>query len=155
MLKFVLPGLAVVVLCGCGQGAPRQFPPDRPVWSTTSDGGRARLSYGLPNSDTVALAIECRPRSGRVTVTAPLQPGASRLFLASGAAIREIAGRTEPDPEAGLTLVAAGAGVRDSVLAAFARTGRLLRVDPGGVTALTASADELARVRGFLDLCAA
>jgi hypothetical protein len=153
MLRFVLPGLAVLALWGCGKGAPRQFPPDRPVWSTTIEVGRARLSYGLPNGDMVALAFECAPRSGRVTVTGPLQPGASRFVLASGTAIREIKGKSAQDPEAGLDIVSAAAEARDAVLAAFARTGRLLRVDPGGVTALTASDAERARVQGFLDRC--
>jgi hypothetical protein len=154
MLRFVLPGLAATALCGCGQGAPRQFPPDRPVWSTTIEQGRARLAYGIPNSDTVALAFECSPRSGRVTVKAPLEPGARRFVLASGTAVREIRGPTAPDPEVGLDVVAAGAEAGDAVLAAFARTGRLLRVDPGGVTALTASGPERESVRGFLGHCA-
>jgi hypothetical protein len=154
MLKLVLPGLAVCTLCACGYGAPRQLPPDRPAWSTTFDAGTSRLAYGFPDSDAVALSLECKPHSGRVTVSGPLAPGASKLILVSGVARREIRGTPEPDPEAGVDVVAAAAEARDTTLAAFARTGRLARVDPSGSTDLPASGAERALVQAFLERCA-
>lgn len=157
MLKFVLPGLAVSALCACNAGSnggPRQLPPDRPTWSTTSEAGQTRLAYGLPQSDMVVLAFDCRPHSGRVTVSATLAPGATRLVLASGVVVDQIAGRSEPDPESGLNLLTGLADARDAALAAFARTGRLMRIDPGGTTALSASDAQRAWVRRFLNGCA-
>ena len=156
MLKLVLPGLALSVLCAChaGNGGPRQLPPDRPTWSTTTDAGRTRLAYGVPQSDMVVLAFDCRLHSGQVTVSGPLAPGADRLVLASDAGVHEIAGRSEPDPESGATLLTGLTDVRDSALAAFARTGRLARIDPDGRTALPALGLQRVRVRRFLDACA-
>jgi hypothetical protein len=157
MLKFVLPGLALSVLCACDASSPgdaRQVPPDRPTWSTSTDDGVTRLAYGVPQSDMVVLAFDCRPHSGQVTVSAPLAPGATRLVLASGALVREIAGRSEPDPESGLNLMTGLTDVRDAALAAFARTGRLARIDPDGATALSAPGLQRVRVRRFLDVCA-
>jgi hypothetical protein len=157
MLKFVLPGLAVSALCACNApqgGGPRQLPPDRPTWSTTTEAGRTRLAYGLPQSDAVVIAFDCRPHSGQVAVSGPLAPGATRLVLASGGAVDAIAGRSEPDPESGLTLMTGLADARDAALAAFARTGRLARLDPAGTTALAALGAQRAQVRRFLESCA-
>ena len=156
MLKFVLPGLALSALCACdaGNGGGRQLPPDRPTWSTTITAGRPRLAYGVPQSDMVVLAFDCRPHSGQVTVSGPLAPGASRLILASDAVVDEIAGRSEPDPESGANLLTGLANVRDAALAAFAHTGRLARIDPDGRTALPAFGLQRVRVRLFLDACA-
>lgn len=157
MLKFVLPGLAVSALCACHaehDGGPRQLPPERPTWSTTSEAGWTRLAYGVPQSDMVVLAFDCRPHSGQVTVSAPLAPGATRLVLASDAVVDEIAGRSEPDPESGMNLLTGRAGARDATLAAFARTGRLARIDYGKTTDLAAVGAQHARVRLFLNTCA-
>jgi hypothetical protein len=157
MLKFVLPGLALSALCGCdagSPGAPRQLPPDRPTWSTTTDAGVTRLAYGVPQTDNVALSFDCRLHSGQITVSGPLAPGATRLVLASGPVVDRIAGRSEPDPESGLNFLTGLADARDAALAAFARTGRLVRIDPGGSTALPALGWQRVRVRIFLDACA-
>ena len=158
MLRFLVPGLAVVALCACSNGqngGRRQVPPDRPAWSASVSDGRARLAYGLPDSDAVALILDCLPHSGLVTVTGPLAPGASRLVLVSGQAVARIAeAAKQVDPEAGVEMVS-GADPHDAALAAFARTGRLARMDRDSrPTELPASGPERTLVRAFLDRCA-
>lgn len=158
MLRFLVPGLAVVALCACSSGqngGRRQVPPDRPAWSASVSDGRARLAYGLPDSDAVALILDCMPHSGLITVTGPLAPGASHLVLVSGQAVARIADAAKQlDPEAGVEVVSGGADPHDAALAAFARTGRLARMDRDRATELPASAPERSLVRTFLDRCA-
>lgn len=157
MFRLLLSGLAVSALWACSRGengGHRQTPPDRPSWVTVSDDGGARLAFGLPNSDEVALTLDCKPHAGRLTVTGPLEPGASKLVLVSGGAVAEITGPARADPETGLKMISGAAAPRDAAFAAFARTGRLARADPSGTTALPASGRARGMVRAFLDRCA-
>jgi hypothetical protein len=159
MFRYLVPVFAVVSVlalsaCNNGQnGGRRQIPPDKPHWVTVIEDGRTRLVFGLPDSDIVALSLECEPHSGRVTVTGPVQPGEAALVLVSGSARAKITGATRDDPEADVAMLSGFAGARDAALRAFARTGQLMRVDPAGTTALPAHGAQRARVRAFLRGC--
>lgn len=157
MLRLLLSGLALSALWACSRGengGDRQMPPDRPSWVTVVEDGGARLAFGMPNSDEVALTLGCKPHAGRLTVTGPLEPGSSKLVLVSDGARAEITGPARPDPESGLNMITGAAGPRDAAFAAFARTGRLARADPSGTTALPALGRAQGMVRAFLDHCA-
>jgi hypothetical protein len=157
MSRLLLSSLAIFALCACnpGQnGGRRQIPPDRPVWNAVVEDGRIHLAFGPPGGEQVALTLACEPHSGRLTVSGPLEPGSSKLVLASGGHVELVAGAAEADPEAGAKVLSGGARACDPAFAAFARTGRLTRVDPSGRIELTAAGAELRLVRDFLDRCA-
>lgn len=130
------------------------MPPDHPAWVTVVEDGRTRLAFGLPDSDEVALTLDCAPHAGRLLVSGPLAPGASKLVLVADGAKAEITGPAQADPETGLEMITGAVAPRDAAFAAFARTGRLMRADPTGATALPASSRERGMVRAFLDHCA-
>jgi hypothetical protein len=157
MSRLWLSGLAVSALCACSDGengGRRQVPPDHPAWVTVVEDGRTRLAFGLPNSDEVALTLDCAPHGGHVVVSGPLAPGTSKLVLVADGARAEITGPARPDPETGLQMITGAVAARDAAFAAFVRTGRLARTDPSGTTALPASGPERGMVRAFLDHCA-
>ena len=111
----------LALLAGC---ATYDAARDERAWIFNTD-GEAKLVYGTPQSDDVALMLSCQPRSGQVSVSqGGLRPG-DGVTLVSGGRRTTFYGQAEPDQLAGGVFVTANTDVRQPVLAAFAAGGRL------------------------------
>ncbi len=114
----------------------------------------AKLAYGAPNSDNVALMMTCRPSSGRVMVsTASLQPSPA-IVLKSGKIETALPATASPSMGDGHFLEA-GARSTDPVLASFARTGDITLVQGKDSMKLSANGGDRPRISKFFATCAA
>lgn len=107
----------------------------------------AKLAYGLPDSDQLALMLTCAPGDGVAVVYGDVQPRSAGLILASH----------EPQPidplsngEAFETRLPLG----DAALTGLARGGRMTVQTEAGDRQLTATRAERRMVQGFLSYCA-
>ncbi|MFC0634953.1 hypothetical protein [Brevundimonas balnearis] len=67
------------------------------TWALTSEGDMAKLTYGVPNSDHLAIMMTCAPGEG-VEVYGPLIPASPSLRQAGGvAAIDPLSGELMQD----------------------------------------------------------
>lgn len=113
----------------------------------------AKLAFGAPNSDNVALMMTCRPASGEVLVsTSALQP-APAIVLKSGKTETALPATATPSMGEGHFLEA-GAKANDPVLASFARTGDITLVQGKDQLKLPAGGDR-AQISRFFAACAA
>ncbi len=113
----------------------------------------AKLAYGAPNSDNVALMMTCRPASGEVLVsTNALQP-APAIVLKSGKTETALPATATPSMGEGHFLEA-GAKANDPVLASFARTGDITLVQGKDQLKLPARGDR-SQISKFFAACAA
>lgn len=87
------------------------------------EGPSAKLAYGVPDSDALALMLECDKGSGRVAISDALRQGPPRLVLAAGSARTALAVQTED--MAGSTVMTAETSARAPALTAFRRAGAL------------------------------
>lgn len=115
-------------------------------------GPTASLAYGQPNSDNVALMLECAKRSGRVQVSDAARTGpVPQLVLASGSARSTLAARMEAAE--GPPVLVADAGVASPALEGFRRTGKI-NVAYGDVRyGVAADGREKAEVARFFAVC--
>lgn len=116
------------------------------TWALTSEGDMAKLTYGVPNSDHLAIMMTCAPGEG-VQVYGPLMPASPMLRQAGGAA--------PIDPLSGELMQDIRLPAGDRVLDAMTR-GRALRVvnDTGEAHALPVDDAEARLAERFLDHCA-
>jgi hypothetical protein len=151
-LAAALAGLGLCLVGGCATLAPSDSPA---AWNLVETDQETKLAWGRPDSDEVGLMLSCTPHSGQVTVSAPVEAGASRLMLASDRGATAFSGPVDLDPETGAPLMTARSRLDGPTLAAFARTGRLSAVGAVGATVMTAQAGDRGRVRTFFNRCAA
>jgi len=144
--------LASVALAGCATPASPGMAADAGWGFDQTPEEGAKLAYGVSETDNVALMLTCAPRSGRVTITAPIpdRHRGRRIDLASGPRRSRLAATLLPDEGLGPSLEAHTA-LSDPVLRNFADKGELL-VDAGfGRMALPAR--DKAPVRRFVEAC--
>jgi hypothetical protein len=114
----------------------------------------AKLAYGTPNSDNVALMMTCQPASGEVRVsTAAIRP-APAIVLTSGGSETALPATAVPSMGEGHFLEA-GAKANDPVLASFARTGDITLVQGKDRMKLTATGGDRPQISKFFATCAA
>lgn len=115
-------------------------------------GQTASLAYGQPNSDNVALMLECAKGSGRVQVSDAARTGpVPQIVLASSGMKSTLAARMEASE--GPPVLVADAGTASPALAAFRRTGRI-DVAYGDVRyGVSADRAEQGRVAKFFAAC--
>lgn len=154
MRKTVFPILAAVGLAAVAAHAatyvpssPRHGGEAVPGWHMLHEGTMAKLAYGLPDSDQLALMLTCAPGDGVAVVYGDVQPRSAGLILASH----------EPQPidplsngEAFETRLPLG----DAALTGLARGGRMTVQTEAGDRQLTATRAERRMVQGFLSYCA-
>lgn len=114
------------------------------VWSVHHEGALAKLAYGLPNSDQLALMVTCMPGDRTAAVYGDVQIEGARLNQAGYAV----------DPLSGGEAEESRIAVSDPSLAALAREGRMTVSGDAGRFQLTADAQERRVVRDFLAYCA-
>jgi hypothetical protein len=68
-MRVALAACALVVaLVAPARGA------DRQVWGFVESGGEARLFYGVPESDTLAIVFACEAKSKRIEIVSTVLP---------------------------------------------------------------------------------
>lgn len=122
-------------------------------WHLLHEGERAKLAYGVANSDQIALMMSCAPGDGAVEVFGVVHPDTPRLTLAADAETTELDGAPEVDPITGAMAVETRAPIADPVLQRFKRGGDLAVVGRGERKALGASGEERRRIADFFAHC--
>lgn len=122
-------------------------------WHLLHEGDRAKLAYGVANSDQIALIMTCAPGARVVDVYGVVQPDTHRLTLASNGGVSELDGAPEVDPMTGAMAVETQAPLRDPVLAAFRDGAGLAVGGRGDRRTLEATAEERGRIAAFFAHC--
>ncbi|MBD7941920.1 hypothetical protein [Brevundimonas guildfordensis] len=154
MRKSVLPILAAVGLAAVAAHA-TTYSPSTPRsgeeavagWHLLREGPMAKLAYGLPNSDQLALMLTCEPGERSAVVYGDVQPRSAGLILASH-------GPQPIDPLSNGEAFETRLPLNDSALSGLASGGRMTVQTEAGDRQLTATRAERRLVQGFLSYCA-
>ncbi len=147
--KAALPVVAVFALGGLAAKTLAVEPVDNGmVWLMTHEGSTAKLAYGLPNSDQLALMMICAPGDASAVVYGDVQPQAARLTQASYTP-------TLMDPLSGGDALEARIRLNDPSLVHLADRGSLTVADDAGRYTLTADREDRRVVQNFLAYCGA
>ena len=122
-------------------------------WHLLHEGDRAKLAYGVANSDQIAVILTCAPGDRTVDIYGVVQPDTTGLTLASGGHAATLDGAPEVDPLTGAMAVETQAPLSDPVLAGFQRGEGLSVVGRGSRRVLDASAEERRLVDAFFGHC--
>ena len=114
----------------------------------------AKLAYGAPNSDNVALMLSCQPASGQVLVSTAAVAPAPAIVLKSGKTETALPATATPSMGEGHFLEA-GAKASDPVLASFARTGDITLVQGRERVKLSARSGDRPQIDKFFATCSA
>lgn len=114
----------------------------------------AKLAYGAPNSDNVALMLSCQPSSGQVLVSTSATAPAPAIVLKSGKTETALPATAVPSMGEGHFLEA-GAKANDPVLASFARTGDISLVQGKDRVKLPTNSGDRPRISKFFATCSA
>ncbi len=112
----------------------------------------ARLAYGLPDTDSVALMMSCRPDKDGIDVTAVGLPGDTIVLASGGAESRLPAAKIDDELNDGGTLQAQ-AKADAPALAGFRRSGELALLTKGERHDLAAGSADRGKVRAFFTAC--
>ena len=154
MFKFLLPATAALGLVAFTVQSQDAVSADTGTvatplmgWSVHHEGALAKLAYGVPNSDQLALMVSCQPGDATAAVYGDVQPEGARLIRAS------LPESYDPlsDGEAEETRIS----VNDAALQGLARQGRMAVRGDAGVFQLSASVQERRAVAEFLAYCSA
>jgi hypothetical protein len=153
MFKILLPAtaaLGLVAFAAQSQGAASEPEMTQPVmsWTLHNEGALAKLAYGVPNSDQLALMVTCEPGARLATVYGDVQLKAARLVEASY-------GPQPMDPLSGGLAEEVRISVNDPSLQRLAERGRLTVVGEAGQFELGADQEERRLVGDFLTYCGA
>ena len=151
MFRFAIPAIAALGLIAAAaqSGAANTDAPPAPDgmgWHLSHEGSMAKLAYGLPNSDQLALMMTCEPGRSTATVYGDVQPASPRLIHAS-------TGPAEIDPLGGGLLDESRIPTSDPVLRRLARTGTLAVDGDAGRFELTATVTERRMIGDFFAWC--
>lgn len=154
MRKTVLPILAAAGLAAVAAHAATSFPSSPggrgdavAGWRMLHEGAMAKLTYGLPDSDQLALMLTCAPGDGAAVVYGDVQPRSAGLVLAAH-------GPQPIDPLSNGEAFEARLPLGDAALTGLARGGRMTVHTEAGDRQLTATRAERRTVQGFLSYCA-
>ncbi len=153
MFKILLPAaaaLGLVAFAAQSQGAASEPEMSQPVmsWTLHSEGDLAKLAYGVPNSDQLALMVACAPGDRMATVYGDVQIEAAQVLQASY-------GARPLDPLSGGLADEATISINDPSLQRLAERGRVTVVGDAGRFELTAGEEERRLVGDFLTYCGA
>lgn len=150
MFKILVPAAAALGLAAFTVGAQpfASAQPDSSAmrWGVTHEGAMAKLSYGVENSDQLAVMITCAPGDATAVVYGELHPDSPRLVQASF-------GPTPVDPLSGGDAYETRIGLNDASLRQLADRGSLRVVGEAGRFSLPANAEERRLVANFLSYC--
>ncbi len=113
------------------------------VWSVHHEGALAKLAYGLPYSDQLALMVTCMPGDQTAVVYGDVQIEGARLMQANWTV----------DPLSGGDAEETQVSLSDPAFEGLASRGRMAVVGDAGRFQLTASRDERRVIGDFLSYC--
>ena len=116
------------------------------TWCLNYEDQTAKLTYGVDNSDQLALMITCQPGEPTAVVYGYVQPDSPRLTPAT-------LGPTPIDPLSGGDASESLIALNDPTLAALARDGALRVVGEAGSSTIPASVQERRLATDFLAYC--
>ncbi|MFK0298453.1 hypothetical protein ACIQTU_04450 [Brevundimonas sp. NPDC090276] len=116
-------------------------------WHLLHEGSMAKLAYGLPDSDQVALMLTCSPGDRTAVVYGDTQPRSPALIPAA-------TGPQLIDPLSDGEAFETRLPLSDAALTGLARGGRMAVQSEAGEKQLRASRAERRMVQGFLSYCA-
>jgi hypothetical protein len=153
MFRFAIPAVAALGLIAAAAQSSANNSEAAPAvegmgWHLSHEGSMAKLAYGMPNSDQLALMMTCEPGRAQAMVYGEVQPASPRLVHAS-------TGPTEIDPLGGGLLDEARISTRDPALRRLQRTGALAVDGEAGRFELTATREERRLIDAFFDWCGA
>lgn len=123
-------------------------------WHLLHEGNRAKLAYGVANSDQILVMLSCAAGDQAVEVFGLAAPEADRVTLTSASLRSPIQVEPVYDPMSGEMAVETTLPVQAEALEGFRATGRLtLTADTGEVVPAHAMQAELSDVRAFFDHC--
>ena len=151
MLKSLLPAAAALSLAAlAGQAlttAPALPGEGAPGWHLLHEGPMAKLAYGLPDSDQVALMLTCSPGDRTAVVYGDAQP---RSPARTPAAL----GPQPIDPLSDGEAFETRLPLTDTALTGLARSGRIAVQTEAGDDHIRANRAERRLVQSFLGYCA-
>ena len=148
MIKIVVPAFAALALTAFAvqTNATDDASPDGAGWHLSHENDMAKLAYGMPNSDQLAVMLTCSPGDGQVAVYGDMKPDTPRLVRAS-------TGPQAMDPLSGGDFEEAFVPLNDPALRGLAQGKALpVRGDTGDAR-LSATADERHMAATFLAYC--
>lgn len=153
MFKILLPAaaaLGLVAVAAQSQGAASAPEMTQPVmsWTLHNEGDLAKLAYGVPNSDQLALMVTCAPGVRLATVYGDVRLEAAQIVQANY-------GPQPLDPLSGGLAEEVRISVNDPSLQRLAERGRLNVSGDAGRFELTAGQEERRLVGDFLTYCGA
>lgn len=154
MLKILLPAaatLGLVAVAAQSQGAASETEPTQPImsWTLHHEGALAKLAYGVPNSDQLAVMVTCAPGDSLATVYGDVRLETANVIQASFAEAQPI------DPLSGGLGEEVRVAVNDPSLVRLAERGRLSVEGDAGRFTLPADEEEHRLVGDFLAYCGA
>lgn len=150
MFKILIPTVAAIALAAfvAEPQTPASSAPEAATmkWRLSYEDQAAKLTYGVDNSDQLALMLVCTPGDAAVLAYGYVQPDSPRLTPAS-------TGPTPIDPLSGGEASESLIALNDPVLGALARNGDLRVVGDGGSATISASQHERRLAADFLAYC--
>ncbi len=149
MLKILVPAVAAFGLLTTAaqtQSAALDSASGQPVaWHLSHDGERAKLAYGISNSDHLALMVTCAAGNTDVAIYGDVRP--------IGLSKRNDSGPFAPDPLSGGDASEAVVPLSAAGLADLSRRGRMTVTSDEQVFQLAATQQERRVVDRFLAYC--
>ncbi len=153
MFKVLIPAaaaLGLVAFAAQSQGAASEPEMTQPVmsWTLHHDGEFAKLAYGVPNSDLLAIMVACAPGDRLASVYGDVRLETAQVVQASY-------GAQPIDPLSGGLAQEVRIAVNDPALVRLAERGRLTVQGDAGRFTLTADREDRRLVHDFLAYCGA
>lgn len=153
MFKVLVPAaaaLGLIAFAAQSQGAASESVMTQPVmsWTLHHDGEFAKLAYGVPNSDQLAIMVACQSGERLATVYGDVRLETAQIVQASH-------GAQPIDPLSGGLDKEVRIAINDPSLERLAERGRLTVEGDAGRFTLAANQEERRLVRDFLAYCGA
>ncbi|MFT4956093.1 MAG: hypothetical protein ACI8U3_002493 [Brevundimonas sp.] len=151
MFKVLIPaagflGLVALAAQPASSGYERQTDVQPMSWQVHHEGDLAKLTYGVPNSDQLAIMMTCLPGERSAVVYGDVQPDTPRLQRVS-------VNYSEPDPLSGGEAYETRIALDDAALTNLAERGTMRVEGAAGGFALPADEAEQAIVSQFVSYC--
>lgn len=153
IVSAAIAAACLTALAACQQGGMGARLTTTPGYSLhfIDEGENAKLAYGMTNSDSVALMLECAKGSRNIEITDTARGNDRKLMLKSGEARSDFGGVIAPGPGGGV--ISASGKTDTPALKAFRETGQIEVQNGGRRYGVTASSAEHADVKRFFAVC--
>lgn len=149
MRRMIQPAVAIGVIALATQAmisAPARPSETTAGWFLLHEGSMAKLAYGLPDSDNIALMLTCSPGDVQAMVYGDVEPMSARLHQTSS-------GPDPQDPLSGGDAWEMTMPLDDQGLMELARNGHFQVRAEGDLHQISATVRERKLVNDFLGYC--